>query len=140
VRQRSGLAFAVGLVLSACGGTKDDPSGNTANEGSAGAPATSPDAGGSAASGDTWANFARTFFADYCVECHGAGDANRDYTLYEQVARDATEIRCGVASVQLPDCSGFPPPKQFPIGTGAHPEDPARDRLVAWIEAGFPEQ
>jgi hypothetical protein len=98
--------------------------------------------GGSAAA-DGWSNFAEPFFAQFCVECHGAGSTKRDYTTMADVTRDKVEIRCGVASTKLDGCGSFPPPKQFPIsnssGSNPKPTDEERDRLIGWIEAGLPE-
>jgi hypothetical protein len=91
------------------------------------------------APGDTWTGFAQGFFESYCVGCHGAGNANRDYTLREQVVRDAELIRCGVAVDKQTGCADWPPPSQFPIGSGPHPNDDERNRIVAWLEAGAPE-
>jgi hypothetical protein len=85
---------------------------------------------------DGWATFAEAFFVDYCTECHAG--APRDYTSYEDVVRDQSGIRCGVTSVPLDDCVGFPPPRQFPVGPGPKPDDETRARLVEWIEAGLP--
>jgi hypothetical protein len=108
-----------------------------------------PDAGGApdAGSGDTWANWASPdFFATYCTSCHtpgGQGDptgANLDFTKYADVAAKALEIRCGTAVTQDPawGCAAFPPAKQFPVGSGPKPTDAERNRLVAWIDAGWP--
>jgi hypothetical protein len=95
--------------------------------------------GGSAAS-DTWTSYAMGFFDTYCVECHTAGDPEgRDYTLYAEVVEEAATIRCGVTPTALADCTGFPPPAQFPIGTGAMPTDAERQRIVDWIDDGLPE-
>jgi hypothetical protein len=95
------------------------------------------------AQADTWTSFASDFMTTYCHECHGSGDASRDYSLLATVMDESAEIRCGVAAVRPADCTGFPPPKQFPIPNGANdnpkPTDADRDRLVAWIEAGLPE-
>lgn len=100
---------------------------------------------GSTATGgtaDTWDNYAKDFFATYCVECHGAGDPTRDYTLLAPVMAEAAEIRCGVGDVIESGCTGFPPPKQFPVDNATHdnpkPTDPERQRLIAWIDAGTP--
>ena len=100
---------------------------------------------GSTATGgtsDTWTNFGQQFFATYCVECHGAGNAMRDYTTLAGVNANAAEVRCGTAPVLEPTCSGFPPPNQFPIpnGTNSNPKPSAADRarVVAWIDAGLP--
>ena len=34
-------------------------------------------------------------------------------------------------------CKGFPPARQFPVGT-KKPTDAERDRLLRWIDAGTP--
>ncbi len=102
---------------------------------------TGQDAGGSvdgATSADTWTNFAQGFFTTYCVPCHSANPP-RDYSTMVDVMRDSAEIACGVSPTALSGCGSFPPPNQFPIGTGPHPSDADRQRIVAWIEAGLPE-
>jgi hypothetical protein len=102
-------------------------------------------AGGSAgtAAGDTWGNFAEGFFATYCIECHGAGDTQRDYSTIDDVIRDKDGIACGVSATKLDGCASFPPPGQFPIDNAQHdnpkPDTATRARLVAWIQAGLPE-
>ena len=101
----------------------------------------SSDAGASvdgATSADTWTNFAQGFFTTYCVPCHSANPP-RDYSTMVDVMRDSAEIACGVSPTALSGCGSFPPPNQFPIGTGPHPSDADRQRIVAWIEAGLPE-
>jgi hypothetical protein len=98
--------------------------------------------GSGGASGDTWDNYAMGFFETYCWECHGAGDPLRDYTLLSAVMAESASIRCGVTPTALSDCTGFPPPSQFPIdnatASNPKPSDPERTRLVQWIEAGAP--
>jgi len=101
------------------------------------------------ASADTWGNFARGFFSDYCVSCHSptGSDPNggKDFTQYASVAANRAAIRCGVAVAQDAawSCAAFPPPRQFPICnngcTNAMPSDAERARLVAWISAGLPQ-
>ena len=95
------------------------------------------DAGTDAPMADSWANFAQGFFADYCVGCHSGG--TRDYRTITEVLRDSSTIACGVSPATRAGCGSFPPPGQFPVGTGAHPSDVERLRLVAWIDAGLPE-
>ncbi len=155
---RSLLILAASLALFACG--DDDPSG-TGGSGGSGAGTTS--AGGSGGTGgstsatggggqggdggqgggaaaDTWNSYAMGFFDTYCVECHTAGDPEgRDYTLYAEVVEEAAAIRCGVTPAALPECTGFPPPAQFPVGNGPMPGDDERQRIVDWIDAGAPE-
>ena len=144
---RRAIAVALVAVLPSCG--SDDASspgsggaagsGGTAGSGGAGAAG----AAGAAGLADTWGSFAQGFFATYCIECHGAGDALRDYTTIDDVMRDKDSIRCGVASVAQSGCGSWPPPKQFPIDNATQsnpkPPDADRDRLVAWLEAGLPE-
>jgi hypothetical protein len=113
--------------------------GAAAAAGNGGAAATGGGTGGAAATSDTWASFAQSFFGTYCVQCHGAGNATRDYTLYEQVVRDTNLIRCGVAVEKLDGCGDWPPPSQFPIGGGPYPTNEERSRLVAWLDAGAPQ-
>ncbi|MFT5353519.1 MAG: hypothetical protein ACI9KE_000717 [Polyangiales bacterium] len=96
-----------------------------------------PDGGPDAGPADTYENFAMEFMTTYCVECHGAGNARRDYTTIEDIRRDMVNVRCGVAADPLDDCDGSPAPRQFPIGSGAMPSDEERGRLVAWVEAGL---
>ena len=119
------------------GGTSGGGQGGTPGGGQGGGAGGS---GAGGAAGDTWNSFAMGFMAAYCVECHTAGDPQgRDYTLYAEVVEEAGTIRCGVTPVALPDCTGFPPPGQFPVGNGAMPSESERQRLVDWIDAGLPE-
>jgi hypothetical protein len=93
-----------------------------------------------APSSDTWSNFAQAFFASYCTRCHpSASDMMRDYTQYAQVARDQSLIACGVSPSAIAGCPSAIAPSQFPIGSGPHPSDAERNRLVAWIAAGAPQ-
>src|SRR5262245_17973393 len=120
--------LATGLVaLAACSSDDGGSSGSTA--GGAGSTSTTTGSGGATTSssatgggstgtggagggtGDTWTNYAKGFFATYCIECHGAGDALRDYTTLAGVAKESAEIRCGVGPVLESGCMGFPPPK-----------------------------
>jgi len=95
------------------------------------------DAAIDAPAADTWTRFAQGFFSDYCVGCHSGSP--RDYRTMTDVLRDSSEIACGVSPDARASCTGFPAPGQFPVGTGAHPSDGERLRLVAWIDAGLPE-
>jgi len=97
----------------------------------------SADSGTDAAMADTWTTFAQGFVTDYCVACHTGGP--RDYRTMTDVLRDSSEIACGVSPDARAGCTGFPPPGQFPVGTGPKPSDEERRRLVAWIDAGLPE-
>jgi hypothetical protein len=100
-----------------------------------------PDVVGTSDGGDTWDSWAQGFFATYCVPCHAANDSTgRDFRSKSIVVSQRLEIRCGVAAVQDPSwaCAAFPPPRQFPIGTGPKPSDAERARAVAWITAGCP--
>ena len=92
------------------------------------------------AAGPTWESFAAGFFETYCWECHGPGDALRDYSMLSAVMMEATTIRCGTAPVgaMLSGCEGEPPAGQFPIGDNL-PTDDERTTLVEWIDAGLPE-
>ena len=125
------------------GGTGATGGGGTAGSGGTGGSAGAAGAAGAAGVADTWTNFAQGFFATYCIECHGAGDALRDYSTIGDVIRDKDSIRCGVASAAQTGCGSWPPPKQFPIDNATQsnpkPADAERDRIVAWIEAGLPE-
>jgi hypothetical protein len=95
------------------------------------------------ATGDTWANYASGFAATYCTSCHTPGQqgdpsgVTLDFRTLPDVMTHAAEIRCGVAATRPASCTGFPPPKQFPIAA-PYPSDAERGRFVAWIEAGTP--
>lgn len=146
-----GLALVLAcLLVVGCGGDSRSADGGPSADAGGGADAGSsveaggPDGGSpvdasvatDAGGADTWETFAMGFFSSYCVECHSGG--SRDYTAIDHVSRDAAEIRCGVATTALSGCGSFPPPRQFPVGTGAKPSDEERERLVAWIDAGLP--
>jgi hypothetical protein len=94
--------------------------------------------------GDTWTSWAESFTMKYCsATCHsptgsGAGGGVYDFTQYSNVFANRAMIRCGVSATALSDCTGFPPPKQFPIAA-PYPTDPERARLVAWVGAGAPQ-
>jgi hypothetical protein len=148
VRHTALLAALIAATCTSCGSA---PTGADAGDVAANGDAvTSPDAPAaddsaadvSAEAGggtDTWANYAQAFFATYCVSCHGptTTDTRRDYSQLAQVQRDATLIRCGVTPVAMADCASTGnSPRQFPIGTGPHPMDAERTRLVNWILAG----
>ena len=92
------------------------------------------------AAAPTWDGFAESFFESYCWECHGAGDALRDYTMLSVVESEAATIRCGTAPAgsMLDNCAGEPPAGQFPVGANL-PTDEERQMLVDWIDAGLPE-
>lgn len=130
--------FAIASLLFACSGSGSDD-GGSAPEGGAGAGGSGGSGASDAPSGDTWSSFASAWFATYCVECHDASSSTRNYQAIADVKRDGDTIRCGVTPTALPECTGFPPPAQFPIGTGPKPSDAERDRLVAWLDAGQPE-
>jgi hypothetical protein len=101
------------------------------------------DGGGPA---DNWDNFAKGFFTSFCVSCHNddnSGTATRDYHMMANVVKEKVLIGCGVAKsaadATARGCAaGSPRPKQFPVGNGAKPTDPERDRLLRWIDAGTP--
>lgn len=140
---------AIFLAVGACSGDTDDTSnasdtGNDVaqsdtNDGDSGEDA-SPDTRDTTTTDDTWESYAQGFFDDYCVECHGPSDTNRDYSTFADVERDADTIRCGVATTQLDGCGASPAPEQFPVGTGPKPTDAERERLVEWIDAGMPRE
>jgi len=94
--------------------------------------------------GDTWNSWAMSFTMTYCsATCHAPGGSGTaggvyDFTQYSNVYANRATIRCGVSAVALSDCSGSPPPKQFPIAA-PYPTDADRARLVAWIDAGAPQ-
>jgi hypothetical protein len=127
------------LLPLACSSSAGPPSSARAPTVDSGAPGPSPSDAG--ATGDTWKSYAQAFFATYCTSCHDASDTTgRDYTVQSKVLKDAASMRCGVAVSQDPSwqCASFPPPKQFPIGSGPKPTDAERDRIVRWITAGEP--
>ena len=142
-------ALGLSAVVAACssgqtgGGTGGGTTSGTTGTTGAGGTGSGEGATGTGGKGstDTWASYAQGFFAMYCVECHGASDPDgRDFTKLSVVQAQKAEIRCGVAPALVSGCSGFPPPKQFPItdaaGTNPKPTDAERDRLVLWIDAG----
>jgi hypothetical protein len=114
---------------------------------------TDPDQGADSGDADTWTNFASGFVSTYCVECHNttvpdpSTYPNQNFNLYADVDGLVLEIRCGVspAGMVQSGCptSGFPPPGQFPAkdskGTNPMPSDADRLRMIAWINAGAPE-
>jgi hypothetical protein len=132
----------VAITLLGCsddpGSPDDDGAGGASSGAATSASASSASSGAGGMSGDTWSNFAEAWFASYCTECHFPGET-RDHTSYAGVQADAATVRCGVTPVALGDCTGFPPPNQFPVGTGAKPDALSRQRLVDWIEAGLPQ-
>lgn len=101
-------------------------------------PDAAPDA--PAAARDTWTSFAQGFFTSYCTRCHSPGGQGsaQDFRDYAMVVASADAIRCGVAPMREPGCGSSPSPRQFPIGTGPHPTDAERARIVAWIDDGTP--
>jgi hypothetical protein len=133
-------AWVLGLlaVVAACSSGQDAV--GTSGSGGTGAGGGTTGTGGTPST-DTWASYAQGFAATYCVECHGASaPTGLDFTVLADVQMKKAEIRCGVAPTLLSGCSGFPPPKQFPIsnaaGTNPKPTDAERDRFIAWIDAG----
>ena len=153
------LLFASTFALfSACTGTTDPDTGGGSEDGGAREDAGSSDDAGAPGDGGgprdggsprdagtdgggplTWTNGAAQFFEVYCGACHWEGDsAGRDYSTLAGVQAESSTIRCGVTAEPLADCSGFPPPKQFPIAA-PYPSDAERASIVAWIEAGLPE-
>ena len=128
---------------SSAGGASSGGTGGSAGSATGGSAGSST--GGSAGTdgglADTYGNFAKGFFTKYCVACHSStsSDQARDYSSMTDITRDHSVIACGVATTKLAGCASFPPPRQFPIGTGAKPTDPERNRLVAWIQAGMPQ-
>ena len=75
------------------------------------------------------------------MHCHDGTTEPQDFRQYSQVKALTSTIRCGVAPTLQSGCptSGFPPPKQFPIGTGPFPSDADRLRIVTWINDGAPQ-
>jgi hypothetical protein len=104
----------------------------------------------------TWNNYGECFFKTYCVSCHNSStEMSQNFNLYADVKNYATTVPSGCTSSKYcgiicgvspmgefqPDCptSGFPPPGQFPIGSGAYPTSADRLLIVNWIKAGLPE-
>ena len=126
--------LAFGCDGSSPGGSDAGPPAEDASMAATDAGPTETDAG---VPGDTWTTWAMGFFATYCVECHDTSP--KDFRQLADVRANASEIACGVSPVVEDGCGSFPPPAQFPIGTGPHPTDAERMRLVAWIQSGAPE-
>jgi hypothetical protein len=82
----------------------------------------------------TYANFAQGFFETYCYDCHGAGDALRDYTMLSMIRAEQDKIRCGVSPTALTNCSIAA--EMFPVGSGPKPTREERLELVRWIDEG----
>ncbi len=124
------LALLASFALCACDGQHPAPQHDAGMEAADGSVAV--DAGG-----DTWNSFAKGFFESYCTACHDTSP--KDFHTLADVRAWSAEIRCGVSAVALDGCGAVAPPGQFPVGTGPHPSDAERARLVAWIDAGMPE-
>jgi hypothetical protein len=144
------VLLALGGACSSSTGSSDGgstPDGGGPVDAGGGVDAGPADAGCPDAGTDTWCSWASGFFNAYCDACHvpgASGDpagVQLDFTSYAMVQAREAEIRCGVGSAQDPAwaCAAFPPPAQFPIGTGPKPSDAERGRLVAWIDAGAPQ-
>src|SRR5262245_9079899 len=110
------------LLFVACGSSTSSP--DAAGGGGVDAATTTPDAPttppDAPTAPDTWTNYAKGFVDMFCVHCHSPGQSGYrmgqlDFRSYDIVKANAAEIRCGTAATLLPGCSGFPPPKQFPI-------------------------
>jgi hypothetical protein len=116
-----------------------DSTGGSSGDGSGGDSTGDSSGESTGAAAPTWAGFGAAFFETYCWECHGPGDALRDYSVLENVMAESASIRCGTSSPSnpAPDCAGEPPAGQFPIGDNL-PTDEERDMLVEWIDAGLP--
>ncbi|MBL4686723.1 MAG: hypothetical protein JKY37_19150 [Nannocystaceae bacterium] len=139
-------------AMSGAGSTENDPSTTEATDSTGGPSSDGPadsssggdgsteGSGTTGAAGPTWDNFGEAFFESYCWECHGAGDPMRDYSVLANIVTEAAAIRCGTSSVAAPadNCDGSFPPEQFPVG-GGQPSDEERALLVAWVDAGLPE-
>jgi hypothetical protein len=126
------LCFAFMFVLLGCGNAS-----SSGADASVDAVVVLADATPDVATVDTWDNFAGDFFTTYCVDCHAGAPSGRDYRTVDDVLRDQDFIRCGVSTTTLSDCDeNTPSPRQFPIGSGPHPSDAARARLVQWIDDG----
>jgi len=129
-----------GCLLIACSSSSDSGGGSPATGGASAMSGTGGSPSESEAGGDTWSNFAQTFFAKYCVSCHdGQAGINGDFRNLSDVTAHEADIRCGIATSVLHGCDQSRyPPRQFPIGTGPKPTDAERTRVVAWIDAGLP--
>lgn len=85
----------------------------------------------------TWAVPVEGFFASYCVECHSSSP--KDFGSRDDVAAWSAKIRCGVSPEVESGCGSWPPPAQFPVGSGPKPTDDERRAVVEWIDLGMPE-
>jgi hypothetical protein len=84
-----------------------------------------------------WEPEARRFFEDYCVRCHGPGHPGGDYARYDDVAADASPMRCGLAPAELDGCDPpMPEPRTFP--TGPRPPEAEVQQALEWLDAGLP--
>jgi hypothetical protein len=124
---------------SSAGNTPGGPTGDASTNGGEDASYTVPEGG------ITWDDWGQGFFAQYCVECHGASNPDGlDFGQQSIVVTNKDLIRCGVCVAQDPSwaCPSNLPAKQFPIsnsaGTNPKPSDGERDEVVAWIDAGCP--
>lgn len=137
MRARIALSHgALALVFAGCSSSAPPAdAGSLADAGTEPSDAASAvDAG---APGDTWASFAGSFMEAYCVRCHSTSP--KDFDSLVDVRANAATIRCGVSDVALDGCGTWPPPRQFPVGSGPFPSDDERARLVAWLDSGAPE-
>jgi len=150
VPSRAFAGFFLAVLCAACSSGASHPATGGGNGDAAAGTVAGSEAGGGDGSGaeadaattpDTWANYAKSFFATYCTSCHNPQDPmGRDYDIQANVAKDEAAMRCGVASTQDPawNCGPSPVARQFPIGNGPKPSDVERARIVAWINAGEP--
>lgn len=129
-------ASMIALTLVGCTSTTplDDGGAVDASDAVPDAGAPAEDAGSTV---DTWSSFADEFMQTYCVACHSTSP--KDFNSLADVRANAAAIRCGVSDVALDGCGSWPPPRQFPVGSGPSPTDEERARLVAWLDAGAPE-
>ena len=131
---------AVVLAALVAGAGCDDATPPTPTDAAAQDAGASLDSGATTDSGppaDTWGNFASEFVQTYCVACHSASP--RDFNTLAEVRSNAAVARCGVSPTMLDGCGSWPPPRQFPVGSGPFPSDEDRTRFVEWLDAGAPE-
>lgn len=129
------MAPLLALALGACSSEAPPEDAGSADAGSGVLDAAALEDGGPIT--ETWSSFAEAFMQTYCVRCHSTSP--KDFNSLADVRANTATIRCGVSDVALDGCGAFPPPRQFPVGSGPFPSDDERARLVAWLDAGAPE-
>jgi hypothetical protein len=70
----------------------------------------------------------------YCYQCHGPGGIEQgqfDYTTYEGVYKNRSEMLTQVYQCQMPPYDASPP-------ASAMPDETARQTIVSWLACGAP--